>query len=414
MLGLAAAGILWAACDFNGSTRNFGQDGGLRNTLVDATSDDAFINPLAPDADPGAPDADPNAPDATPLVCTNWAPTPAHFNPCLIQAPVTGLTLTAGLWIYNTTTRTLTTPAAGTFSPPSELISQAGGDAVLLSVDDFSVQSSATLRVIGSRPLIVASWGTIEVDGTIDVSSKLGSQGAGANLASCSSATDGASSTDGGGGGGGGGFQGTGGNGGSGDSSPGVGGGSISPPADVVGGCPGAKGGDGDAPGGPGGASGGSIQLSALTSIAVNGTILAGGEGGRGGQSTDGGAGGGGSGGYIGLDAPSIATIPMTVLVANGGGGGGGADDNGNDGAPGQEARADDTKAGGGAGGNSGGGDGGKGSGEGQLSGENFATPGAGEGGGGGGGSAGYILIYTDASPMIDGATIVSPAEVVL
>jgi hypothetical protein len=74
---------------------------------------------------------------------------------------------------------------------------------------------------------------------------------------------------------------------------------------------------------GPGGGGGGAVQISAGVSIKVGpGGINAGGDGG--GQSTSAGGAGGGAGGAILLEAPKVALNTGGTLAANGGGGGGG------------------------------------------------------------------------------------------
>jgi hypothetical protein len=73
-----------------------------------------------------------------------------------------------------------------------------------------------------------------------------------------------------------------------------------------------------------GGGGGGALQITAGTSLTVNGTVDAGGGGGGGGQvaQCSGGAGGGAGGGIL-LEAPTVSA--PGIVTANGGGGGGGA-----------------------------------------------------------------------------------------
>lgn len=91
----------------------------------------------------------------------------------------------------------------------------------VISVDVLTIGARSTLRVIGTRPLIVASWSTIEVNGVVDASSSAITIGAGGNPVECAghAATAGAKDPTGASGGGGGSF------GGSGESAGGRGGG---------------------------------------------------------------------------------------------------------------------------------------------------------------------------------------------
>jgi hypothetical protein len=386
-------------------------------------------NPLAQDADPSAPDADPNMPDATPRPdvppgdpCLNWTPVPSHFDPCAIVDPEGGLTLDLpGTYTYDTNSGTLSPPGGGTpISHASEVLMAPALNVRLISVDSFALGPNSTLRATGSIPLLVASWSTITVDGTIDVSSGIAvGPGAGANTGACSAAEDGADSANGGGGGGGAGLGddgGDGGDGGGGDGNKGAKGFKLgSTPTNVRGGCPGAKGakGDRDDGGGDGGNGGGALQLTARQSITINGKLHAGGQGGGPGNGDVGGndqsrrsaGGGGGSGGMLGLDAPMIAIGAGAILAANGGGGGGGCVNN--LAAGGEDGKLDDIKA------NRGtkegyGGDGGDGG---------FVTVAWGQpgdsadgGGGGGGGGVGFIIMST--TPFIMGSPKISPAYV--
>lgn len=316
--------------------------------------------------------------------CMDWAP--QHFDPCLIPPPpAEGLVLTEGAWTFDTDLGTLT-PASQNYAS-TDIDQPTAPGAHVVSVALLEIQPQASLRVVGSHPLIIASWSTIVLDGTVDGGSeRTGRVGAGAELSTCTLARPGANGGAGGGGGGGG-FGGNGGDGGNGDGSPGgTGGSSIGIPSVVRGGCAGALGGGGT-PGSSGGfgAGGGAIQFSAFNSITVDGTIASGGAGGSG-ASGSGGGGGGGSGGYVGLDATSI--IVRGTIAANGGGGGGGGD---GDGLPGQDGHATAAAANGGVGpgGASDGGDGGSRTNPDGVS----VTETAGDGAGGGGGAAGYILL---------------------
>jgi len=328
-----------------------------------------------------------------PFDCTVW-PAPAHFDPCAIPPPGGALDLSMpGTYRYDTTTKTLTAPDGGTSQPPHQVVA----GAQLISIDALQIGASASLRVVGDKPLIVAAWSRIDVVGTLDASSAGGALGAGANGAGCATATAGGNASGGGGGGGGGGFQGMGGSGGKGNGTTagGLGGNAVAIPM-LAGGCRGAKGGDGSTAGAQGGDGGGAVQLTARDTITITGVVHAGGAGGRGATTTlddsssGPGGGGGGSGGMIGLEAPIVTG--SGTLAANGGGGGEGADSsagqlpgaNGADGAPGT------TSASGGA--QNVAGNGGTGSAGAQLAG-GLGVDDATDGGGGGGGGAGYIFV---------------------
>jgi hypothetical protein len=378
-------------------------------------------NPLAQDADPNAPDAPPT-PDVPPGdPCLEWSPVPAHFEPCAIMKPQGGLTLDMpGTYTYDTGFGTLQDPMGNAIAHVREELMQSNPVVRLISVESFTLGPDSTLRATGPIPLLIASWSTITVDGTIDVSTNLQyGPGAGSNTGTCNAATAGTDAAEGGGGGGGGGFGddgGDGGDGGNGDGAKGAKGGRLaSPPANVRGGCPGAKGGKGDRGdgGGEGGKGGGALQLTARQSITVNGKLHAGGQGGRPGNGDIGGndqsrrsaGGGGGSGGMLGLEAPMIEISSTAILAANGGGGGGGCENNLATG--GEDGKLDDTGAKfgdregyGGNGGNGG-----------------FVSvppgqPGesASRGGGGGGGGVGFIIMST--TPAITGTPKISPAYV--
>lgn len=337
----------------------------------------------------------------TPFDCHQWTPLPMHFDPCMIPVPSGDLILsTAGTYRYDTTTGTLTAPGGGTSQPPHLIVR----GAQLISVSSFQLAATANLRVVGDKPLIVASWSSIDVSGVIDLTSNLTELGAGANPVECGShaAIAGTSNSGGGGGGGGGGFQGTGGTGGKGNNTTvgGLGGGPVAPPS-LLGGCAGAAGGAGSTPGALGGGGGGAIELAAHDSITINGAINAGGSGGHGAttnlddSSSGPGGGGGGSGGMIFLDATNLDG--SGVIAANGGGGGEGADSSAGQ-LPGQDGMtglASNTPARGGA--QNVAGDGGTGSSAVTLDG-GAGTLDATDGGGGGGGGAGYIVVHLGTS----------------
>ena len=339
-----------------------------------------------------------------PGVLCSWAA--RHLDPCSLPAPE-AIELGPGSWLYDTSTGELRGPDDSISQPPSELVEQGGGPILrALSATTFAIAADGELRVIGEHPLLIASALSIDIDGTMDLSSARNAgnpPGAGANSNVCNPALPGSGTQDSGGGGGGG-FGGRGGDGGQGGTgAPGTGSGPIvSPPTMVMGGCSGAQGGGGT---GRGGSGGGGLQLTAGEAISVAGHIHVGGAGGLGGKGDNGG-GGGGSGGYIGLDAPSMALEPGAVLAANGGGGGTGCESGTGD--PGVNGQPSASRS---AGGSSGcetpapSGDGGA---LGDSDGDNGQP--SSQSGGGGGGAAGYVIAFGDG--LLDQAEVVSPAVV--
>jgi hypothetical protein len=337
-----------------------------------------------------------------------------HFTACSIPRPTgpMSLTITTSPYIYDTSTGMLLDPNNVPSTPPNMVVP----DGRVISVESFSLAANATLRVRGNTPLIIASWGTLEVSGLIDVSSNNAGGGAGAlpytspstYCTTHQSATR-AENGGGGGGGGGGAMQSNGGAGGNGGGGGDVGGtgapGSVTPPL-LAAGCAGDKGGDGGNNGGQGGLGGGAIQLTARVSISIaaSGKIHAGGQGGRQGTGGSGGGGGGGAGGMIGLETVSLTITPGAVLAANGGGGGEGGGNAGGTPGPGQDGQLSLTASNGGTGGS--GGDGGSGSVSASAPAGNGGPDGA--GGGGGGGGAGFITIK--AMTRNDSGAMFSPA----
>lgn len=344
-----------------------------------------------------------------PAGCATWSP--QHVDACQLPAPSDDWHLTGGNYTYDTTTGTLT-PGP---SPASATIPQRDASAPpvrAVSVTSFAIDSGATLVVTGSQPLVIASFTTIELDGTIDAGShRAASVGPGAATAGPCTApgvAETALPSGGSGGGGGGGLRGNGGNGGPGDTPPGVqggvGGGLLATPTFIRAGCAGADSGQAGpgaqtpatattvSPGGPGG---GAIELVAHDMIltANSAVITSGGAGGTGSPDNSScGGGGGGSGGYIGLDAPVVA-FGGGLFAANGGGGGASAAYTAGVGTNGEDGRASTSRAAGGAG-ESCAPPGGRGAAGPTLDGENV-TGQISCGGGGGGGAVGFVIVWT-------------------
>jgi hypothetical protein len=241
-----------------------------------------------------------------------------------------------------------------------------------------SVTVSATLRAVGSRPLVIIARDGVDVSGTIDVSAvgntpgprgRPGATSAGGDASGLGAGRGGTHDGDyRDGGGGGGGLCGRGGTGGSGGASSlgGVGGGphDLGTDAETLRGGGGGGAGNG-ASGrfGAGGAGGGALQISSRGTITVRGRILARGSAGAnglGGSGNDGAGGGGGAGGWILLEAPDLE-LSGTLDASGGPGGdgeggisggraGGGSDSNGGNGATHDSYFGDGGGGGGGAG----------------------------------------------------------------
>lgn len=331
------------------------------------------------------------------------------FDTCTTMMGTTDLTLTPGMWTYNTDTHVLSN-GAGAMMLPSMVIDGADGPIDVIFVSSFTIQVGATLRPTSPnmhRGFGVAATGPISIAGTIDSADA----GAGARIDTDCGPSVGKPGDDvsgGGGGGGGGAFKGKGGSGSKGNSdgpnaNGGAGGDAIAKPASPIGGCDGGPGGDGSQNGGEGGDGGGAVYLASNTSVTIEltGVIDAGGGfGAAGGNNADGG-GGGGSGGMIMLEAKMIEIAG--VVVANGGGGGEGN----TTGLNGQNGQRTTMPALGGLGGDPNGGDGANGGARIENDGSSTADFQSG-GGGGGGGAAGYIVIG-GAVPMIGNVSVVSP-----
>jgi hypothetical protein len=300
---------------------------------------------------------------------------------CFTILPVTPLTLPMDNIMIDTSSLTM-----------CDQNSKQKDDYCVLAGTSVTLAANQSIRGFGTKPLVVVSTSTMDVQGTIDVSSNKSAPpaGLGAN-ANSSMCTDG-TAAQGVAGAFGGSFGGKGGNGDTiGTDTGGI---AATPltalPMTLRGGC---AGGTGGASGGAGGPGGGAVALVAGTSINVAGKVNASGSGGHGGGETKCGGGGGGSGGMIVLDAPTVTGTGM--VFANGGGGGqGGTLGGGHGGDDGHESMAPTDPPAGGknlTGGREGGpgGDGSFGTAP-----NGAAAPdqaGGNGGGGGGGGGAGFV-----------------------
>jgi hypothetical protein len=237
---------------------------------------------------------------------------------------------------------------------------QAGGaDVVVLPLQNFTIASGATLKLIGNRPVVLAVFGDATIAGTIDASASGTTPGAGGN-AICSPGTGSNGGNGGllggsGDGGGGGGHATTGGTGDSGTGAGAARGTATLVP--LIGGCPGGKGGNGGAllgngTGGQGGAGGGAFQVSASGTVNLTGSVISNGGVGANGSSASnpGGGGGGGSGGGILLEGNAVQGAgALTVNGGNGGNRGGAASGGGAGGTTGAAGNGATNGGGGGS-----------------------------------------------------------------
>jgi len=413
------------ACSFdeNGAAGNGDGSGGL----PEPSSREASV----PDGPPGdstiLPDAavDGSIPDAAAIDAPPPPPNVPHLPPGASGCGTGDLSL--GTATIDTTNLTLgiTLPAGVTFDSTAQ--SPGGGPQVaVLHVRGFSI-TGGTVRVVGSRPLVIVACGDVSIAGTLDAGAAATIAGTGGADSNMGTGAGGAGEhvgqfTDSGGGGAG--FATAGGSGG--DSSGelmliargGAGGRAYGDATQTVleggsGGGRGSPGGAGGCPAQPGGAGGGAIQIFSTTRIQVSGGIHAGGGGGAAGVpcgGVSGGGSGGGSGGALFLQAPSITNDG--ILAANGGGGGG-AGSNQTPGQPGLNGGLGNQPAQGGMAGGATGGPGGNGA-AGTTPPENAPNHDSqgGANSGGGGGAVGRIRILTQGDNFSDNGTLSPPPDV--
>ena len=192
---------------------------------------------------------------------------------------------------------------------------------LVLTYSDLTVQNQATLQLVGARPVIIISTGSVTVFGTIlaQAGAEACSTTGGAGRPGTADLTTIAKS-----GAGGGAFTTAGGKGGDVTLSVNGGaGGSVDVHGVLRGGC---AGGVGEGNGNRAAAGGGALQLSVAKTLTIAGHITAPGLGGAGGSNC--GGNGGGSGGDLLLEAARIIASGGG-LTANGGGGGEGGTNTG-------------------------------------------------------------------------------------
>ncbi len=394
-------------------------DAGLNDAgLNDAGFDAGFVDAGPPDDGGCAPPKDAGVRCGNSGVCAldqscalGFPYPPSNFDPRAVPR-ISGIADLDCDTTFDSEQLTFTADFCGEPLPDPEIITQDGGiEVVVLAMAGLNIQSTRTLTLVGSRPVVFAIFGNAAIAGTVLAE-------AGADLADCagSRGTAGiADSQNAGSGGAGAGFGRFGGDGGAGGPLGGVGG---APHGNTMlvpltGGCSGANGGAGGAAGGAGGEGGGAVQFSVAGTLTVNGRVGARGfGGGKGAANATGGGGGGGagSGGAIFLEAQTLQVLAAQVTANGGGGGeGGGTSNVGIDGQPGSLSSATPAPGGDadppdfpGFGGNGGAGV------INAAHGRNQRVRGG--GGGAGGGSVGRIRFKALMSCQVDGGVTSPPA----
>ncbi len=330
---------------------------------------------------------------------------PSNFAEAQLPADAgTAFTISCATTINTSDTPAITNGACVTM-PPFAIITQGGESTLLIRVRSLTVNSSQTLSIVGTRPVIFAVTGDVVIDGTIRARN-------GSGLSSCGNGGngDGSGSGNGLGGGAGGAFGSAGAQGGN---AGGAGGGTAPAPNGTAtliplrGGC---NGGEGAATG-SGGVGGGAVQVTSSGSITVAGLISAPGRGGLGAIASMGNSGGGaGSGGAILLEAATLFLNSSARVTANGGAGGEGSGGGvGADGNDGNELSGNPTPNGGNNSPN--GGNGGVGAGLANAAGAGLSGSSQNDGAGGGGGGVGRIRINASTSCTVaTSGLVVSPA----
>ena len=323
-------------------------DGGTQ--LHDAALDAGAVDGSTPDAGPPPPDA---GSITFGYVQTNLDLTGIDF------AAAPSANLNCGATEIDTSAAITLRNWCGT-APKPLVRSQAGGpELAVIPLRGLSLGADASLRVIGTRPVLFVVQGNVTLRGRLDVSGRDRTPGAGGNFMCGSSVgTDGsANGSLNAAGGGGGSFASKGGNGGaSEDCTSGMAGATrgnaeLKP---LIAGCAGGKGGGCDEAGGAGG---GAVQISAAGALVVSSALHAnGGNGGSGCENDSGGA-GAGSGGAVLLEANTINATGADIKASGGDGGRGNGGGNGGAGAANANASgangesSDNNGAGGGGGG---------------------------------------------------------------
>ncbi|RKG65792.1 hypothetical protein D7V80_22030 [Corallococcus sp. CA054B] len=360
--------------------------------------------------------------------CTAFPYTPSNFDPNGNSGGELGELRTTGAVVFDTDAQSWAPSNLGpdTSQLTIKTVPQGEGAPDTLLIPVRTLALGGELRIVGSRPVIIAVYGDATLNHDILASGRIVNgvpvPGAGGNQ-SCTSSQGNVGTYSGGQGGGGGGAGGAtaGANGGRGlnaNATQGAAGSQqSSTPTPLLGGCQGGNGGGtGSADGGLGGAGGGAIQISVARTLTIGKVLSVSGGGGLGGKANSSsgaaaGGGGGGSGGSIVLEAFLLNLTSDARITANGGGGGEGA--GASDGMNGANGREDaNSSANGGADGTATGGDGGKGGASsvptsGNDGGTLLLVNG---GGGGGGGAAGSIHLRSVRGCTQTSGHVISPA----
>ncbi|NPD29526.1 putative metal-binding motif-containing protein, partial [Corallococcus exiguus] len=230
--------------------------------------------------------------------CVAFPYTPSNFNPNTIPGDDIGYLTTTGAVVFDTETRTWTPQANG--GPDTTAFKvltqpQTGGSPDILLIPLRTLSLGGELRIVGTRPVILAVYGDATLNYDILASGRIVNDspvpGAGGNQACATSSQGKPGQFSGGQGGGGGGAGGAtaGANGGKGvnaNATPGDAGPQQgATPTPLLGGCAGGVGGGtGNAAGGPGGAGGGAFQLSVARTLTIGKVLSVSGGGGLGGK----------------------------------------------------------------------------------------------------------------------------------
>ncbi len=322
-----------------------------------------------------------------------------------------------GNWTANAVTLNTSTLTSTVALPPDVTFTmglQDNGDEVaFLRVNDFKLNSGQILRVLGTRPFVIVCGHDCTIDGTIDISARLRTPGAGGSVPAVGMGKGGngvhfLNGDDGGGGGGG--YGSPGGAGGGTVVAEGGSGGLTYPMTALVGGSGGGGPEQGIGCSNVGGGGGGAILIYAKHKLTFQGSIDAGGGGGEAGvlctnPSNWGAGAGGGAGGMIYLQTPDLNG--SGIAVTNGGGGGGGNCSTGTLPEHGQNAQTSLTTAAQGGGGSDCGTPGGRGA-IGTMAATASQT--STTNGGGGGGGVGRVIIHAPGAVSVQG----SPPAVII
>jgi hypothetical protein len=266
--------------------------------------------------------------------------TTSHFT-ASSYTPPSGATTNCNA-TYSSTMHKFTTGSCTGTAPTVESVAQSnptGGPAVdILLFSSLTIANGSTLTLIGTSPVILAVYGNVVINGTIDASGSGTIAGAGGDNASyCTAGAAATGGVNGASGGGGGGKVVAGGAGSCGGQSCGTNGTAIAGggtnATELAGGCVGTTGecgfgGCGLYPAAAGGVGGGAVEIAAAGTVTGSGGLITanGAAGGNGGTGQNGaGGGGGGSGGEI-LIYGTQTSLSGITLAANGGAGGSATD----------------------------------------------------------------------------------------